>query len=83
MQLHSYSKKIILITPAKTASDISHIKYEHGQPLPIQTIKGLQGLGEILRKVHNRLITEGYSIIEGKLYSPQGELLYERNQTIQ
>jgi|GEM_PF-5267589 len=68
------------MTPARTADEISHLKYEQGQPLPKETIKGLQDLGEILRKIHNRLISEGYSIIEGKLYSAKGELLYERNQ---
>jgi hypothetical protein len=71
------------MTPAKRAGDSSSLKYENGQPLPKETIKGLQGLGDILRKIHNRLISEGYSIIEGKLYSPNGELLYERNQSIQ
>jgi hypothetical protein len=83
MQLNSYRKKIIIVTPARTAGDNSHFRYEQGQPLPKETIKGLHGLGEILRKVHNRLINEGYSIIEGKLYCPSGTLLYERNQTIQ
>ena len=83
MQLKSYKEKIIIITPAKTAGDISHFKYEDGQPLPKETIKGLHGLGDILRKIHNRLINEGYSIIEGKLYSPSGELLYERKQSNQ
>lgn len=83
MQLNSYKEKIILISPVETTGDNSCLKYEHGQPLPKETIKGLQGLGEILGRVHNRLIAEGYSIMEGKLYSPKGELLYERNQTIQ
>jgi hypothetical protein len=83
MQLKSYKEKVIIIKPAKTAGDISNIKYDDGQPLPKETMKGLQGLGEILRKIHNRLINEGYSIIDGKLYSPSGALLYERKQSTQ
>ena len=85
MQLHSYKEKIIAITPARESSDNLHFKYEDDQPLPLETIKGLQGLGDILRKIHDRLLNEEYSIIEGKLYSPNGALLYERkqpNQTI-
>lgn len=78
MRLKSYKGKTIIISPVKTDYPSS---YGNNEPLPVETIKGLQGLGEILRRVHNRLITEGYCIIEGKLYSPQGELLYERNQT--
>lgn len=42
------------------------------------TLNGLIGLGQILRKIHNRLIGEGYSIIDGTLVSPSGETLYER-----
>ncbi|MBP6025452.1 hypothetical protein [Ferruginibacter sp.] len=83
MQLHSYRQKIIAITPAKTAGDTLHFEYENGRPLPKETITGLQGLGDILQKIHNRLVSEGYSIIEGKLYSPDGVLLYERNQSKQ
>lgn len=81
MQLKSYRERIIVMTPAKRAGDSSSLKYENGQPLPKETIKSLQGLGDILRKIHNRLISEGYSIIDGKLYSPNGELLYEKKQS--
>jgi hypothetical protein len=83
MQFHSYKEKIIAIAPAKTAGDTSHLEYENGQPLPKETITGLHGLGDILRKIHDRLVSEGYSIINGKLYSPNGSLLYERKQSKQ
>lgn len=83
MLLNSYKEKIIAIIPAKEVDDTSHFQYENDQPLPKETITGLHGLGDILRKIHNRLINEGYSIIEGKLYSPNGTLLYERNQSKQ
>ena len=82
MQLKSYKEKIIAMTPLNTEGVNSYHEYKPGQLLPKETIKGLQGLGEILRKIHDRLINEGYSIIDGKLYSPKGELLYERNKTM-
>lgn len=40
--------------------------------LPPETIQGLLGLGEILRKIHNRITAEGYVIKDGKLFDPEG-----------
>jgi hypothetical protein len=34
------------------------------------TFAALKELGEVLRKIHNRLISEGYTIVEGKIYPP-------------
>ena len=53
---------------------------EERASLPQETIEGLISLCKILRNIHNRLRSEGYAIINGSLYSPSGELLYERNQ---
>lgn len=50
--------------------------------LPSQTIKGLIGLGEILRKIHNRIISEGYVMKDGKLINPEGEIIYLKSNKI-
>jgi hypothetical protein len=46
--------------------------------LPHETIEGLVGLCEILNKIRFRIIQEGYIIKEGKVYSPNGILIYEK-----
>lgn len=43
-----------------------------------ETIQSLEELGSVLRRIHARLIAEGYSIIGGRLISPIGEVVYER-----
>ncbi len=70
--------KILRSIPA----DMDDLASENDLPIGChfsqETINGLIGLGEILRKIHIRLIREGYSIIDGKLISPIGETFYER-----
>ncbi len=39
-----------------------------------ETIQAMKELGEILRGIHNRLISEGYTIKDGKIYKPDGTL---------
>ena len=33
-----------------------------------ETIQSLKELGDVLRSIHNRLIAEGYTIKDGKIY---------------
>ena len=47
--------------------------------LPQETIEGLRGLCEVVQDIRFRLLQQGYIITEGKLYNPDGELIYERN----
>ncbi len=35
-----------------------------------ESIKALQELGEVLRTIHNRLINQGYVILQGQIYKP-------------
>lgn len=42
-----------------------------------ETMDGFIQLGTILRKIHNRLLQEGYSIIDGRLIAPNGDVIYE------
>jgi hypothetical protein len=41
------------------------------QPLSPETVKSLQELGEVLRQIHRRLISEGYTIQNGKILPPR------------
>jgi hypothetical protein len=40
------------------------------QPLSQETVQSLQELGEVFRRIHRRLISEGYIIRDGKLIKP-------------
>lgn len=43
-----------------------------------EVIDTVSELGSALQRIHNRLISEGYSIIDGKLINAKGEVEYER-----
>ena len=43
-----------------------------------EAVVGLKGLAEILRRIHNRLIREGYRIEDGLLYASDGKVEYRR-----
>jgi hypothetical protein len=40
------------------------------QPLSEETVRALQELGEVFRQIHRRLISEGYTIRDGKITKP-------------
>jgi hypothetical protein len=40
------------------------------QPLKPETVQALQELGNVFRQIHRRLISEGYTIQNGKLIKP-------------
>lgn len=40
------------------------------QPLSQDTIRSLQELGEVYRQIHQRLVSEGYVIRDGKIFKP-------------
>jgi hypothetical protein len=40
------------------------------QPLSQETVEALQELGSVFRQIHRRLISEGYTIQDGKLIKP-------------
>jgi len=39
-------------------------------PFSKETIQSLQELGEVLRQIHNRLLSEGYTIKDGEIFKP-------------
>lgn len=38
----------------------------------LEVVESLREYGEVLRSIHNRLISEGYVINRGKIYKPDG-----------
>ncbi len=42
-------------------------------PFPPETVRALQEFGEVLREIHNRLLSEGYVYKNGKLYKPDAD----------
>ncbi len=40
------------------------------QPFGPETIQALQELGDVFRQIHRRLISEGYTIRDGKIIKP-------------
>ncbi len=40
-------------------------------PLSQETVQSLQELGEVLRQIHNRLLSEGYIIKDGEILEPK------------
>jgi len=43
-----------------------------------EVIDTISELGSVFQQIHNRLTSEGYSIIDGKLINSKGEVEYER-----
>ena len=43
-----------------------------------EVIDTISELGSVFQQIQNRLISEGYSIIDGKLINSKGEVEYER-----
>lgn len=78
MQKPGHKEKLIIIKPKEANRDLSHLHFEEGYIFPRETIEALTGFCEILKGIRSRLLKEGYSIIEGKLVSSEGEVLYER-----
>lgn len=75
-------QKNLCITPSDFFPEHGEFKMQEGCCFPQETIEGLAGLCEILKEIRQRLIAEGYVIIEGRFYSPQGELVYERKYPV-
>jgi hypothetical protein len=66
---------------AEPSADLSHLTFDSRYFFAQETVDGLERLGVVLQEIRNRLLCEGYSIIDGKLYSSNGKLLYERFST--
>ncbi len=49
-----------------------------GNTFQQEVIDTISELGSVFQQIHNRLISEGYSIIDGKLINSKGEVEYER-----
>ena len=41
--------------------------------IPEETIKAVRELGAVLRRIHNRLVSEGYIFQDGEYIKPDGE----------
>ncbi len=61
-------QKEIIIRPIDPNPDLSDLHFRPEFIFPDETIEALQGLGEILRGIRNRLIREGYTIKDGNIY---------------
>lgn len=42
------------------------------------SMKNFVGFSAALQRVHSRLIAEGYKIVNGKIVSPSGEIVYNK-----
>ena len=51
-----------------------------GRHFSDETINSLIKLGDVLRKIHDRLMSEGYRIKDGNLYNLQGVRVYNREE---
>jgi len=69
------TNKFLFFTPIDTGTYKN--ESPKGSHFSQQTIDGLIKLGYSLRQIHNRLISEGYSIIDGQLIAPDGSIKYE------
>ncbi len=65
--------------PLEPDRDISYLHYEEGYSFPNETYTGLASLCTILQGIQDRLIREGYSIIEGEVIPPQRVEHYEKS----
>lgn len=51
--------------------NISETGTAHNEPhFSEETLASLRDLGEVIRKIHNRLVSEGYVIANGKILKP-------------
>lgn len=75
--------KALCMIPQETVLSSDGFEIPKDCHFPQETIDGLAELCEILRDIRHRLISEGYVIIDGKFYSPKGELVYERHSHTQ
>jgi hypothetical protein len=53
------------------------------RPEPIfstQTLNSLKELGGVLERIHNRLISEGYTIKNGKIFKENEQLIQNENK---
>jgi hypothetical protein len=76
-----FRTKILRCIPAEDDEPISDIPA--GRHFSQETIDSLIKLGNVLRPIYNRLISEGYSIIDGRLIAPDGSIKYEPARRIQ
>jgi|GEM_PF-2824260 len=42
----------------------------NNQPFSQETVQALQELGDVFRQIHRRLVSEGYTIRNGKITKP-------------
>lgn len=69
-------EKLQYMLPKRGIKDISE---GEEKKLSQQTINSIVELGEVLRDIHNRLIREGYSIINGEAYPPHNNYAGKRD----
>jgi hypothetical protein len=59
-------------TPAESNTDTNPITFSQ------ETIDSVTELGSILKRIHHRLLSEGYCIMADRIINPQGEIVYEK-----
>lgn len=73
-----YKKQDLKISPINTLPPEEITTDSSGYIFSQDTIDSISELGSVFQKIHSRLMSEGYSIIDGKLINAKGEVEYER-----
>ncbi|MDP4103354.1 MAG: hypothetical protein Q8935_00255 [Bacillota bacterium] len=73
-----YKKQELIISPMRALPEEETTSDSSGYYFNQETIDSISELGSVLQRIHNRLKSEGYSIIDGKLINSKGEVEYER-----
>ncbi len=76
--IRNHNKEDIKISPMRIIPAEEIAIDSSGYIFSQEIIDTLSELGSVFQKIHNRLISEGYSIIDDKLINAKGEVEYER-----
>ncbi len=77
MNIMTKSKTILKLIPLETDKDLSHLHQEDENSYPNETYTGIASLCTLLKGIQDRLIREGYCIIEKQGSSHQRVIHYE------
>jgi len=73
-----HKKQDLIISPMRVLTQEEITTDSTGNVFRQEVIDTISELGSVFQQIHNRLTSEGYSIIDGKLINSKGEVEYER-----